>query len=102
MNRLSGFRVGLAAAALAAFLSSTAAQAAVVYVKVAPPAPIVEVRTVAPSAGHVWIAGYHRWDGAAYVWVATVARTLKIAEAITVPDGFSEEDAEQQAVAVHS
>jgi len=69
MNRLSGFRVGLAAAALAAFLSSTAAQAAVVYVKVAPPAPIVEVRTVAPSAGHVWIAGYHRWDGAAYVWV---------------------------------
>jgi hypothetical protein len=45
------------------------AQAAEVVVKVAPPAPIVETRTVAPSPHHVWIAGYHRWDGRAYVWV---------------------------------
>lgn len=40
-----------------------------VYVRVAPPRPRVEVRTVAPSARHVWIGGYHRWDGRAYVWV---------------------------------
>jgi YXWGXW repeat-containing protein len=40
-----------------------------VYVSIAPPAPIVEVVPVAPSPRHVWIAGYHRWDGRAYVWV---------------------------------
>jgi WXXGXW repeat (2 copies) len=40
-----------------------------VYVRVGPPAPIVETRVIAPSPRHVWIAGYHRWDGGAYVWV---------------------------------
>jgi len=40
-----------------------------VYVRTAPPAPIVEVRTVAPRPGFVWIEGYHRWTGRAYVWV---------------------------------
>jgi hypothetical protein len=45
------------------------AGAAEVVVRVAPPAPIVETRVVAPSPHHVWIAGYHRWDGRAYVWV---------------------------------
>jgi hypothetical protein len=40
-----------------------------VYVRIGPPAPIVETRVVAPSPHHVWIAGYHRWDGQAYVWV---------------------------------
>jgi hypothetical protein len=40
-----------------------------VYVRIGPPAPIVETRTVAPGPRHVWVAGYHRWDGRAYVWV---------------------------------
>ena len=40
-----------------------------VYIRVGPPTAIVETRTVAPSPRHVWIAGYHRWDGQAYVWV---------------------------------
>ncbi|HSE63773.1 MAG TPA: hypothetical protein VLG15_09215 [Thermoanaerobaculia bacterium] len=40
-----------------------------VYVRVAPPRARVEVRTVAPSPRHVWIGGFHRWDGRAYVWV---------------------------------
>ncbi len=40
-----------------------------VYVPFAPPPPPVEVVGVAPSPRHVWIAGYHRWDGRAYVWV---------------------------------
>ncbi len=40
-----------------------------IYVRIAPPAPIVETRVVAPGPRHVWIAGYHRWDGRAYVWV---------------------------------
>jgi hypothetical protein len=43
--------------------------AAEVIVKVAPPHAIVEKRGEAPSKEHVWIAGYHNWDGHAYVWV---------------------------------
>ena len=39
------------------------------YVRVGPPAPIVETRIVAPSPGYVWVPGYHRWNGSAYVWV---------------------------------
>jgi hypothetical protein len=40
-----------------------------VIVRVAPPRPLVEKRVVAPGPGFVWIDGYHRWDGNAYVWV---------------------------------
>jgi len=40
-----------------------------IYVRIGPPVAIVETRTVAPSPRYVWIAGYHRWDGRAYVWV---------------------------------
>jgi hypothetical protein len=40
-----------------------------IIVKTAPPHAIVEKRPVAPSHDHIWIAGYHRWDGHAYVWV---------------------------------
>jgi WXXGXW repeat (2 copies) len=39
-----------------------------VVVRVRPPRAVVEHRVVAPSGRHVWIAGYHRWDGNAYVW----------------------------------
>ena len=42
----------------------------VVYVEVGPPEPLVEVVTVSPGAGYVWIPGHHRWDGDRYVWVA--------------------------------
>jgi hypothetical protein len=45
-----------------------AAQAADVVVKVRPPRAIVEHRSARPSRNHVWIGGYHRWDGNAYVW----------------------------------
>lgn len=70
MNRLSGFRLLLVAAVFGGSLAASPALAGPrVYVKIAPPAPIVEVRAVAPSPGHVWIGGFHRWDGAAYVWV---------------------------------
>jgi hypothetical protein len=44
------------------------AQAAEVVVRIAPPRAIVEHRGVAPSRDHVWIGGYHRWDGNAYAW----------------------------------
>ena len=51
------------AAALA--VSATAQE---VIVRVGPPHDIVERRVAAPGPGFVWIAGYHRWDGHAYVW----------------------------------
>ena len=38
------------------------------FVRVAPPPPVVERRLPAPDARYVWVPGYHRWDGRAYVW----------------------------------
>jgi hypothetical protein len=43
--------------------------AAEIVVKVGPPAAVVETRVAAPGPDYVWIKGYHRWDGNAYVWV---------------------------------
>jgi hypothetical protein len=41
-----------------------------VYIRIAPPrVAIVETRPVAPSPRHVWVGGFNRWDGRAYVWV---------------------------------
>jgi hypothetical protein len=46
----------------------TPAQAEIV-VKVRPPVSIHhEHRGYRPSPRHVWVSGYHRWDGRAYVW----------------------------------
>ena len=59
----------LAGALLTAALAPPAAAAVRVYVNVAPPPLRVEARVAAPGPHHVWIAGYHRWDGNAYVWV---------------------------------
>jgi hypothetical protein len=39
-----------------------------VVVKTRPPRAVVEHRGERPSPDHVWIGGYHRWDGNAYVW----------------------------------
>lgn len=39
-----------------------------VYVRVRPPAAVVQVRPVAPGPRYVWVPGYHRWDRRAYVW----------------------------------
>jgi hypothetical protein len=50
-------------------LIALGASAAEVIVRVAPPARIVERRVIAPGPGYVWVAGYHRWDNNAYVWV---------------------------------
>jgi len=58
-----------AAAVIAASLGSSSAWAARIYVNVAPPAPIVDVRPPVPGPGYVWVSGYHRWDGGSYVWV---------------------------------
>jgi hypothetical protein len=53
---------------LAGFLAGGAV-AADVIVRVSPPRPVIEERIVRPSPRHVWITGYHRYDGRAYVWV---------------------------------
>ena len=57
----------LSAATLAAAVTAVASTH--IYVQIGPPAPIVEAHVVAPGPHHVWVAGYHRWDGHAYVWV---------------------------------
>jgi hypothetical protein len=44
------------------------ASAAEIVVRVRPPRAVVERRPAAPSRRHVWIGGYQRWDGRAYVW----------------------------------
>ena len=60
----------LAGSLLLGLLASSAVAAPVrVYVNVPPPPVQVEVRGTAPSPNHVWIGGFHRWDGRAYVWV---------------------------------
>jgi WXXGXW repeat (2 copies) len=59
----------IAAAALAGALWTAPASAARVYISIVPPAPIAEVRVAAPGTGDVWVGGFHRWDGKAYVWV---------------------------------
>ena len=54
---------------LLAFALAPAAIVAQIVVRVAPPAPIVEVHDRPPHDGYVWVDGYHRWDGHRYVWV---------------------------------
>lgn len=58
----------LAVALLALTLFPAAALAQAVIV-VAPPPPIVERPGPLPGARYVWIPGYQRWNGHAYVWV---------------------------------
>jgi len=39
-------------------------------VPAAPPAPMVEIRSIAPSPNHVWLPGYWDWNGRDYVWIS--------------------------------
>jgi hypothetical protein len=51
-------------------LSASLAAGAQVVVRIGPPPPRpVEVVPAAPHPGWVWQPGFHRWDGAHYVWV---------------------------------
>jgi hypothetical protein len=56
-----------------------------VYVRIGPPAPIVQVRTVSPGPRYVWVDGYHRWNGRAYVWVPGRWAVPPHARAVWVP-----------------
>jgi hypothetical protein len=65
MNRRFFAVIALAAS----FGAGASVQALPVYVNIAPPAPKVEVRVVAPGPGYIWVGGYYRWHGGAYAWV---------------------------------
>lgn len=60
----------LSAAFATALVFSSAAHAQVV-VRIGPPPPQREIVPPPPHEhpGWVWVAGFHRWDGAHYVWV---------------------------------
>jgi WXXGXW repeat (2 copies) len=64
------FKKSFLSAALGVLLTMSAASAADVFVRIGPPAPVVETRVVSPGPGYVWTPGYHRWDGNRYVWTA--------------------------------
>jgi len=49
-------------------LSAGSCLAGEIFVRIAPPRVVVEHRGRAPSREHVWVNGYHRWDGNAYQW----------------------------------
>lgn len=53
---------------LAIGIGLSVAQAADVVINVRPPKAIVEERGPRPSGDHIWVGGYHRWDGRAYAW----------------------------------
>lgn len=73
MKNRVGMSLILAAVALAALVATPhpvfADVKVRVYVPSPPPPPPAEVVGVAPSHRHVWVPGFHRWDGAAYAWV---------------------------------
>lgn len=56
--------------AFATLLACSIAQGQIV-VRIGPPPPRREVIPVRPveHPGWVWVPGFHRWDGRAYVWV---------------------------------
>jgi hypothetical protein len=61
----------LLTAVFAVLLACTSAPAQMVVRIGPPPPPPVEVVPMRPMAhpGWVWVRGYNRWDGRAYVWV---------------------------------
>ena len=72
MGRRGLFRIWASALLMSGSLvvgPACAAPRGRIYVRVRPPAPIVEVRPVAPGPHVVWVPGYYRWSGADYVWV---------------------------------
>jgi hypothetical protein len=87
MRTSTAFHI-LSAGILASFLTTTAACASPrgrMYVRSAPPAPLVEVRAVVPRPGYVWVDGYYRWNGRGYVWMPGRWTAPPRARAVWVP-----------------
>ncbi len=63
------FRIVTGTVLLAGFLFVSPAQAAPrFYVRIGPPAPVVETRPPV-RRGYAWHPGYHRWVRSRYEWV---------------------------------
>jgi hypothetical protein len=58
----------LSATLLALVVGMSSAYAADVVVDIRPPRAVVEHRDRAPGRDYVWVPGYHRWTGRAYLW----------------------------------
>jgi hypothetical protein len=56
--------IGLAFAAALTFSTAVAE----IVVQIRPPRPMSERRAPRPSRNHVWVSGYHNWNGNAYAW----------------------------------
>jgi hypothetical protein len=68
-----GLRTTVAVLVLTGSLIGTVACASAaprgrVYLRVGPPAPIVETRVVSPGPGYVWLPGFYRLEGRNYAW----------------------------------
>ena len=50
-----------------------------------PPPAQVEVIGMAPGPGFVWVRGYYRWDGMAYLWMPGRWAQPPYARAVWVP-----------------
>jgi hypothetical protein len=61
--------LGVAAATLWTAACAPVPPPGVVYVRTRPPGPVAEVVATSPGPDYVWVPGYHRWNGSAYVWV---------------------------------
>ncbi len=60
-------RLTMTSVALGIALAAPLASAAEIII--APPAPRIEVRGIAPHPGWIWTDGYWDWVGRGYVWV---------------------------------
>ncbi len=63
-----GWLRAIASVAVAIGLSPVLNAGAAVFVRIAPPRPVVERAIRAPGPRYVWTGGYYRWSGRAYVW----------------------------------
>ena len=72
-------------AAAVGVMPACAATSGRLYVRIGPPAPIVEVRAVPPGPGVIWVPGYYRWDGRGYIWMAGTWQRPPRARARWVP-----------------
>lgn len=73
VSKLLGHSARAAVVAVLLVTSTSLAEAGTrVYVRVGPPAAVVQVRPVAPGPRYVWVPGYHRYHRHAYVWTPGV------------------------------
>jgi hypothetical protein len=73
--------------AVVASIMSVASQAQVA-IRIGPPPPVVEHYGPPPRPGWVWVGGFHRWDGARYVWTPGHYAAPPRPGVRWVPDGY--------------